>query len=736
MKKLSVWFVRLSLVLALGSTAALFGTVDRNYKTTPVMRLEVRTLVQMLEYYHYNKDAVSSADYPQLVTDYMAELDPQRLFFTGQDEQTLRKQFGPRIETDLSYLGNIDTAFDIFHLYEQRVESRANWIFEELKKDYDFKTKESYATDRSKSPWPANATEADDLWHRRVKFELVQDLVNDKALGDAKTTVRKRYERMLKNVGDIEASDIQEMYLSSLTRMYDPHSSYFSADSLEDFSIQMKLSLVGIGAILSTEEDGNCVVREIVPGGPADLSGQIKVNDKILAVKQTGAEPIEVLGMKLRRVVDMVRGPKDTKVVLTIQPHDSADTSKSKQVTITRDIIKINSSRAQAAVYEVPAADGQISPVGVITLNSFYGPSEDSASGEQKSTCSKDVAELIGKLKKEGIKALVIDLRRNGGGLLSEAVELTGLFIGQGPVVQVKDSLGRTTVDSETNPAIAYDGPLAVLTSRFSASASEIFAGALQNYGRAIIVGDSSTHGKGTVQAVLEMKNYLPRLAQDPGKTGAAKLTIQKFYLPNGSSTQNRGVIPDIALPSIDDYLPIGESSLPHALVWDEIKSAPFTGKPLAKAFVTPLLQASQERQSSLDEFVYLKKSIEHFKERQDQKLVSLNLEERLAQKKADADFKKLMDVDRDRLAKANFVTREVKLDSVVASEAIAAKKPVAAAVEDGDTDSVDSDTLAKLDIYLRESLRVVTDALRLTKDPQYWAEGHAPLSVVDSHKG
>ncbi|MBI3886772.1 MAG: carboxy terminal-processing peptidase [Opitutae bacterium] len=735
MKKLTRSFFRLSLVLALGTAATLFAAVDRNYKTTPVMRLEVRKLVQMLEYYHYNKEAVSSADYPQLVTDYMAELDPQRLFFTAQDEQTLRKQFGPRIETDLSYLGNIDTAFDIFRLYEQRVESRANWIFDALKKDYDFTAKEAYALDRSKSPWPADSAAADDLWRRRVKFELVQDLVNDKSLADAKTTVRKRYERMLKNVGEIEASDIQEMYLSSLTRMYDPHSAYFSADSLEDFSIQMKLSLVGIGAILSTEDDGNCVVREIVPGGPADLSGQIKVNDKIIAVKQAGAEPVEVIGMKLRRIVDMVRGQKDTKVVLTIQPHDSADTSKSKQVTLTRDLIKINSSRAQAAIYEVPAANGQISPVGVITLNSFYGPTEDSTQGDLKSTCSKDVAELIGKLKQQGIAALVIDLRRNGGGLLSEAVELTGLFIGKGPVVQVKDSLGRTTVDSETNPAVAYDGPLAVLTSRFSASASEIFAGALQNYGRAIIIGDSSTHGKGTVQQIFEMKNYLPRLAQDPGKTGAAKLTIQKFYLPNGESTQNRGVIPDIALPSIDDYLPIGESSLPHALVWDEIKSTPFTGKPLAKAFVQPLLQASQDRQTSLDEFIYLKKNIEHFKERQEQKLVSLNLADRLAQKKADAEFKKLMDADRDRLAKNNFAHHDVKLDSVLASEALA-KKPAPPVVEDGDTDAVDSDALAKLDIYLRESLRVVTDALKLTKDPQYWADGHAPLTVADSRKG
>ena len=736
MKKLSLWFFRFTLLLAIGVTTT-FGTVDRNYKTTPVMRLEVRTLVQMLEYFHYNKDAVSSADYPQLVTDYMAELDPQRLFFTAQDEQSLRKQFGPRVETDLSYLGNIDTAFDIFHLYEQRIQSRTSWVFDELKKDYDFGAKESYAIDRSKSAWPANTAEADDVWRRRVKFELVQDLVNDKALADAKQTVRKRYERMVKNVGDIEASDIQEMYLSSLTKMYDPHSSFMSADSSEDFAIQMKLSLVGIGAILSTEEDGNCVVREIVPGGPADLSGKIKANDKIISVKQVGqsdAEPVEVIGMKVRRIVDLIRGKKDTKVTLAIQPHDSADASKIVQVTLTRDLIKINSQRAQAAIYEVPSQNGEVSSVGVITLNSFYGPSDDTAQGDARNTCSKDVAELIGKLKKEGIKALVVDLRRNGGGLLSEAIDLSGLFIGQVPIVQVRDFKGNITVDNDVNTPVTYDGPLAVLTSRFSASASEIFAGALQNYGRAIIVGDSSTHGKGTVQAVLEMKNYIPR-TQDPAKTGAAKLTIQKFYLPNGSSTQNKGVIPDITLPSIDDYLPIGESSLPHALIWDEIKSATFTGKPLAKTFVQPLLQASQERQGSLDEFIYLKKSIEHFKERQDQKFVSLNLAERLDQKKADAEFKKEMDTVRNRLAKANFAHRDVKLDSVLVSEA-SANKPAVAEADDGDTDAVDADTLAKLDIYLRESLRVVTDALRLTKDPQYWANGQRPLSVSESRKG
>jgi carboxyl-terminal processing protease len=715
--------------LVLAVTA--FAAPDRTFKTTTVMRLETRTLVQMLEYFHYNKDAVASADYPELISDFLKELDPQRLFFTATDEQTFRRQYGPHLETDLAYLGNIDTAFEIYQAYEQRVKARTSWLFEELKHDYEFTSVETYAPDRSKSPFPATAAEADDIWRRRIKFEILQDVLAKKPVEDAKTTVRKRYERMLKNLGDIESADVQEMFLTALTRMYDPHSDYFSADTLKDFSIQMKLSLVGIGAVLSIEDDGNCVVREVVPGGPAYHSGQIRVNDKIVAVQQAGAENIEVIGMKLRRIVDMIRGDKNTKVTLTILPHDEPDATKTKRVVIIRDVIKLNSARASASLYDVPGENNQTVPVGVITLNSFYGPPDDSKESDVKSTATQDVAELIGKLKQQGIKALVIDLRRNGGGLLSEAVDLTGLFIGQGPVVQERDFQGQVTVDSDTNSTVTYSGPLAVLTSRFSASASEIFAGALQNYGRAVIIGDSSTHGKGTVQAVLEMKNYLPRLSQDIENTGAAKLTVRKFYLPNGASTQKKGVIPDITLPSIDEFLPIGESSLPHALMWDEIKSTPFQGKPLAQAFVKPLLEASRGRQQKLEEFSYLNKSIEWFKDRQDQKTVSLNLDQRQALKLADDDFKKKMDTERDLLAKSNFPVREIKLDSVLKAEADGPKPAAVATVDDGDTDASDAESQSKLDVHLRETLRVMTDALRLDQDPQYWADGRAPITAA-----
>ncbi len=719
----------LLLVLALPGLVA--AAPDRELKTTPLMRLETRTLVQMLEHFHYNKGAVTPADYPQIVTGYMQELDPQRLFFLQSDEQAFRRQYGPRLETDLAYLGNIDAAFDIYKVYEQRVQARLSWVFDQLPQDFDFTAEESYTPDRSKSPFPADQNEADDLWHKRLKYEMLHDMVAKKTIDEARTTLRKRYERMLKNMGDTDTSDIQETFLTSLTRMYDPHSDYFSADTYQDFSIQMKLSLVGIGAVLGIEEDGYCIVREVVAGGPAFTSGQIHVNDKIVAVQQEGAESIEVIGMKLRRIVDMIRGTKGTKVTLTILPRDAADASQTKQVHIVRDVIKLNSARASATIYDLPTDEpGQTMPVGVIALHSFYDGSPEGAPPEDvRNTASQDVAELITKLKTEGVRALVIDLRRNGGGLLTEAVNLTGLFIKSGPVVQERDFQGQISVDSDTDNNIAYDGPLAVLTSRFSASASEIFAGALQNYGRAVIIGDSSTHGKGTVQAVLEMKNFLPRLSQDVGNTGAAKLTVRKFYLPNGASTQKKGVIPDITLPSIEDFLPIGEGTLPRALVWDEIRSTSFTGRALDQTVVQPLIEASRARQESLEEFAYLKKNIDWFREKQDQKTVSLNLDHRLAKKQADEDFKKLMKAEVERLAQNNYASREIKLDSVIKAEA-AGLVPPTPSPNEGDTDAEDSDAEAKFDVHLRETLRVVADALRLNSGALISAETQNPVAL------
>ena len=719
---------------------------ERNFETSRALATEVSTMVDLLEQVHFNHEAVNSRPKAELgqnlIHDYMTDLDSQRLFFLATDEEAFTRRYANALYYNLRTLGRLDAAFDIYVQYEKRVDNRINWIFDELKKDFDFSTHETYLLDRSRSKaaWPATQAEADDLWRRRLKFELLQDLLDKKTLAEAKQNVHRRYERLLKNLADTETDDVAEWFLTSLANLYDPHSSYFSPETYEDFSIQMRLSLVGIGALLGLEDD-QCVIKEIIPGGPADIGKQLQPNDKIIAVTPTeGEESIDIIGMKLRKIVDLIRGQKGTKVKLTVIPAAVADGSGHKDVTIVRDVVKLNAARARAAIYDVPGSGGESIPVGVITLPSFYGLSGDDENGdsdEERTSATKDVADLINRLDAAGIKGLVLDLRRNGGGLLSEAIDLTGLFINKGPVVQVKSYSGDIQVDSDEDTQISYTGPLAVLVSRFSASASEIVAGALQNYGRAVIIGDQSTHGKGSVQTIVEMKNVNRMLARLPVKTGAAKLTIQKFYLPNGSSTQNKGVTPDIVLPSIDEYMPIGESDLPHALIWDEIPSTAFNGRPLDPQILLSLRDSSQSRQAHLEEFSYLKRSIDWFKKKNDQKEISLNLDERRRQQEIDDAFKKTMDAEKDQLAKSDFPYKEITLVPPPPKPAVTPKKTDSGDGEDEDTLSTDEDPgVTKLDIPLRESLRVLTDALALSKNPHYWANGSAPLTVQVSKNG
>ena len=488
---------------------------DRKFETTRARAAEVSTMVELLENYNFNHEAVDNQLKPdvgqKLIHEYLAELDPQRLFFLATDEQAFTQRYATGIFYNLRTLGKLDAPFDIYAMFEKRVDQRVNWIFSELKKDIDLTTHETCTLDRSKSAWPATAAEADDLWRRQLKFDVIREILAKKTPEAAKQAVQKHYERLLKNLADFDADDVTEMFLTCLANQYDPHSSYLSPESFEDFNIQMRLSLVGIGAVLGYE-DNECVVKELVPGGPADLGKQLHPNDKIIGVACEGGESVDVIGMKLRKIVDLIRGEKGTKVTLTVVPASVTDGSVRKEITIVRDVVKLNSARAHAAVFQVPGAGGETVPMGVITLPSFYGLSDDdegSASAERTSA-TKDVAELINRLDAAGVKAIVLDLRANGGGLLSEAIDLTGLFINKGPVVQVKSVSGEVQVESDEDTQIRYGGPLAVLVSRFSASASEIVAGALQNYGRAIIIGDQSTHGKGSVQTIVEMNRFTP----------------------------------------------------------------------------------------------------------------------------------------------------------------------------------------------------------------------------------
>ena len=713
--------------LVLAVTASFAADDRKQFSTSTTLAAEAMTLTKLLDELHYNHDSVRSADFASVIPDYMEELDGQRLFFLGNDRVKFEADFGRNVYYNTAFLGNINAAYEIFYVYQTRVQTRIAWIFEQLKGDFDFTSADHYRADRSKAEWPADPASSDELWQKRLKFELLGEVLNKKTIEEAKEKVKKRYDRMLKNLSEIEGKDLAEIYLTTIAKLYDPHSTYFSAETYEDFGIQMRLKLVGIGALLGVEDD-ICIVKEIVPGGPADLGRQLKPNDKIISVGEKGGEPVDIFGMKLRKIVDKIRGKKGTEVSLIVQPADATDTSVRREILITRDTVKLNSARARAGVFDLPVegAEGKSRKLGVITLPAFYAEGDEGDTDSERSSASKDVARLIEILKKENIEGLVLDLRRNGGGFLAEAIELAGLFIQKGPVVQVKNFTGEIHVDRDKDARIAYTGPLAVLVDRFSASASEIVTGALQNYGRAIVVGDSSTHGKGTVQQVIEMKQVSIPLARSPQKTGAAKFTIQKYYLPSGASTQLKGVVPDIVLPSIEDHLPIGEADLPRALVWDQIKSSEFEGEPLNPNVLTPLRQASLDRQSKLEEFVYLRKQVDTFKTRQEQKLISLNLDERQRQKSGDDELRKEMKAEKDRLAKNDFTFKPFYLGPPPTPRIKAPKKDDE---EDFDSDD-ENETYAKVDVHLREALRVVNDAVELGGNRELWASNRAPLTA------
>jgi carboxyl-terminal processing protease len=463
--------------------------------------------------------------------------------------------------------------------------------------------------------------------------------LNKKNMSEITQTLTKRFDRLMKTYRDLDRDSVLELYLGSLARAYDPHSEYMGHAQTENFNISMKLSLFGIGAVL-TSDDGYCKIKELVPG-PAMKSKKLKNNDRIVAVAQGDKEPVDVVGMRLDKVVELIRGPKGSEVRLTVVPADAPDTSTREVVTLYRDQIKLEDQEAKARLYETKNANGDPMRIGVIDLPSFYADttgskrlaSQDAASSA--TTTTLDCARLIRRLKKEGAQGIILDLRKNGGGYLEEAIGLTGLFITKGPVVQTKEYNGEIVTESDPDPGVLWDGPLIVLTSKFSASASEILAGALQDYNRALIVGEKSTFGKGTVQTLAGLDRYISASSlpknYDPG---TLRLTIRKFYRAGGSSTQNRGVPSDIALPSVHDEWEVGESSMENALPWDEVPSADPENLHRVAPYVSELRKRSQKRVDGDKDFQYERERIAQYKKEQADKTVSLNEAERLAEKK------------------------------------------------------------------------------------------------------
>lgn len=697
------------LLLALPGHAAPEAALEN----TLLMNEEAQWIVRLLEQGHYANRQLKPEDFREMLERYLEALDGRRMFFTQVDRTAILDRYGSDLPERMRMFGMTEPAYDIYRLYENRVRARSAWVRERLQQEFRFDDEATFRIDRTEEPWPADAAAADDLWERRLRAEMLDEILADKTEEEARATILTRYERFEKSLDDIEAQELHEAFLSSLMQVYDPHSTFFSATTLEDFSIQIRQQLIGIGALLG-QEDGFCTIRELVPGGPAKLSGLLRPNDRILAVRQEGGEAVEVTGLRLRRVVNLIRGERGTPVYLLVQPAGTTDAADAREIALVRDVIRLNEGRARASVEQVPQADGSTLPVGVISIPSFYG-AEANAEGGQRVSVTADVRELLGKLREAGAQSIVLDFRRNGGGLLNEAIDLAGLFIPRGPVVQVRDGADRVVVRSDNQPDIVWDGPLVVLTDRFTASASEIVAGALRDHGRAVLVGTSSTHGKGSVQQVFELAGFMDRSGRLDGRVGAAKITVQKFYLPSGDSTQNRGVVPDIILPSVEDLLPVGESELPHALPWDNVRPARYTPLTGRDALVARLRVASDERRAALEEFAFLQSNIDAFRLQRDRDPVSLNIQTRRQQRETDRELRTMLRQRSVELAETNFASTALRLDGVEPEE----EEPVAAGPEDGEeTTPEDELPFADFDVHLREGVRVAADLARFAHTP------------------
>ncbi len=598
-------------------------------------------VAKMLENVHYSKQPLNDSVSQRLLKNYLDALDYNHLFFTQEDIDAFSSQWGKRLNQEI-LAGRTLAAHQIYDVFRRRVDERIAYAKELLSSEFDFTSDRTVEINRQKVAWPASEAHAREVWRDRITSELLQEKLGKKKDAPAQT-VAKRYDQFVRNLQEQTAEDVVKTFLLSLAQTYDPHSEYLSKSDLEQFSINMRLSLFGIGAKLRSE-DGYAKVSELVPGGPALKSGRIKVGDRIVSVAQGDKEFVDCVDLKLDKVVNMIRGKKDTIVRLQLIPVDATNTSERRTVEIKRDEVKLKDEEARGELIEWTKPNGQPVKLGLIVLPSFYGDPDRSGNPNAKST-TRDVLALLNRLKQEGIQGLVMDLRRDGGGFLDEAVNLTGLFIKKGPVVQARSWNGEVTVSRDKDPSIAYDGPMLVLVNRQSASASEIFAGAMQDYGRAVIVGDSKTFGKGTVQQMIELSRAVPFLSNG-ADAGAVKLTIQKFYRVAGGSTQLRGVESDIVLPSIYDQAEMGEESLKDPLPYDTFNALEFDKweKPL---HLDELRRHAAERIRANEEFGYVVDDLQRIRMRLAENKMSLN--EQMRRRELDEDKERRERRDKER---------------------------------------------------------------------------------------
>lgn len=649
-----------------------------------------KAVARFLAEEHLSKQPLTPEMSRRAFTTFLKMLDPMKVYFTQADVD----EFAKYQETlcDNVKKGDVSFAYMVFDRFLQRIDERVKLVDDIMSQPMDFNVDEYMSTDIKHAEYAKDDAELRDRWRKRLKYDLLAKKSDKVADKEAHDKVERRYHSLDKRMHQMTSDELLERYLTALTTSFDPHTDYMSPKTVENFDINMRLQLEGIGAALEYElEEGCTKVARLIPGGPAEKDGRLKPEDRIIAVGQgLDGEAVDTADMSLNDVVDLIRGKAGTVVRLKVQPGTGGET---KMIDITRASIELKDEEARAEIFETQApnpnapkptteemaksliietavhkADGKPYKIGVIDLPSFYMDMKGAKLGLQNyRSTTRDTQRILEDFNKKGVDAVILDLRRNGGGSLVEAVSLTGLFIDEGPVVQVKDSAGKVQHYDDLDPGVAWAGPLVVLQSKFSASASEIFAGAIQDYGRGIVIGDKTSHGKGTVQSLLDISGpFFGNLPNAP-QLGALKITIQQFYRPNGDSTQNRGVVSDIELPSLTTHFDVGESDLDYALKFDHINPASYQKTAMVDADLVRLLrEQSEKRISASEDFQKLGKKIDHYVEQKERKTVPLDeqkfLKERAelnTEQEEEKQFEQLDDPNRP-VVKRDFYFNEV----------------------------------------------------------------------------
>jgi carboxyl-terminal processing protease len=747
--------------LLLLTVSYLSADIKLSEKEQLALQAQTQWALNLIRSNHYLKNEIQTINGSQIIENFADNLDYSKLYFLRSDIDDYLFRFSDSMEGFLEN-GNLYPAFTIYNDYTRKFKARTDWVLKRLDAPFVFEKDTLFESDRTESQWMNTQAEADALWNEFIQYQVLNELLSiagepaeesdedsvdtealekqlnrlfsdqsffDEKIDEAIEKLKRRYNRNLGILEDREVSDIQETFINAMTHAFDPHSSFLSTHTLESFNSAVKNSFVGIGAQLQ-DVDGICTIKDILPGGPAERSNELKAEDEILGVAQGDEAFEDVIDMQLQYIVRKIKGPKETVVRLLIRPGDSSDPSARKIVSLVRDEVKLTANLASAKVIYLPGKDS-MTPIGVIELPSFYG---NIGLTRALGTTTDDVQELIEKLKTYGIEGLVLDLRKNGGGLLSEAVRLTGLFIPVGPVVQVVDARGKKQVLHDQIPEMAWKGPLVILTSRFSASASEIVAGALQDHERALIIGDSTTHGKGTVQEIYHMNTRTPMSWFQPTHSQAppvaSKITIKQFFLPKGSSTQLKGVSSDIILPSINELFPIAESDLDNPIDWALIEPVNWynnwekiqVSSPNQRGLLFYLSQLYEGRKKEMEELIYLQDQIDWRTQRYDETEISLNLETRISQQLEEKLFNEALEERYDALKENPYEQVEVLLDVRVAQEAnsenlknsfgneLLNKTPTEETQDSKGEGEEEEEEEPSYDIHLRESLRIMRD--------------------------